>query len=190
LNSIARVRTPKLPSFGHWRLASPHRWAFVIYGRELCPHLLTFEAEEPQYPLTVSFAGGHNTPPFKQCNPPRSQSMFHFALYSSCLLTSSERPTPLDRGGRSLKASHYGMHLRLMSLTGARLNLTRDFPFLATFTNSIFWGSYNRTDQGCFRQVTVVTLRYRTPLVSTSEWPTPVHAIFRAGTRSTTVKNP
>ena len=116
--------------------------------------------------------------------------MFHFALYSSCLLTSSERPTPLDRGGRSLKASHYGMHLRLMSLTGARLNLTRDFPFLATFTNSIFWGSYNRTDQGCLRQVTVVTLRYRTPLVSTSEWPTPVHAIFRTGTPSPLRKIP
>jgi len=57
-----RVRTPKLPSFGHWRLASLHRGAFFIYGRELCPHLITFEAEEPQYPLTVSFAGGHKHP--------------------------------------------------------------------------------------------------------------------------------
>ena len=28
------------------------------------------------------------------------------------------------------------------------------------------------------------------PFVSTSEWPTPVHAIFRAGTRSAVAKNP
>jgi hypothetical protein len=34
-----------LPSFGHWRLASFHRGAFFIDGRELCPHLLTFEAD-------------------------------------------------------------------------------------------------------------------------------------------------
>ena len=54
-----------MPNFGHWRLASLHRGAFFIYGRELCPHLLTFDEEEPEYAFTVSFAGGHKHPPIE-----------------------------------------------------------------------------------------------------------------------------
>jgi hypothetical protein len=55
---------------------------------------------------------------------------------------------------RNLEANYYGMHFRLLSMSDTSLNLTQDFTL---FRDCL--GSYNRTHQGCFRQVTVVTVK-------------------------------
>jgi hypothetical protein len=89
---------------------------------------------------------------------------------------------------RNLQANHYGMHFGLLSLTDASLNLTQDSTFLSDLHKS-----------HVFRVVQSYRPRMlpaghggdglvMIPFVSTSEWPTPVHAIFRAGTRSTASK--
>ena len=51
------------------------------------------------------------------------------------------------------------MYIRLMGLIDASLHLTNDSAFLRGLHESHVLESYNRTDQGCFRQVTVVTVR-------------------------------
>ena len=91
--------------------------------------------------------------------------------------------------GRSLNASHYGMHIRLMSLIEGSMNLTNDFPLLRGLHKSHLFRIVQADRPGMLQAGNGGDGSALISFVSTSEWPTPVNAIFRAGTRSTMAKN-
>jgi hypothetical protein len=49
----------KRSSLGRRPFASIHSRGFFVEVLELCAHLLTFDEEEREYPLTVTFTGCH-----------------------------------------------------------------------------------------------------------------------------------
>ena len=93
------------------------------------------------------------------------------------------------RGRRNLDTGHYGMHIRLMRLIDARLNLTPEPSFLC-WLNEFHVFRVVQTDRpGMLQAGHRGDGSALISFVSTSERPTPVHAVFRAGTRSTIAKN-
>ena len=82
------------------------------------------------------------------------------------------------------------MHIRLMGLIEGSLNLTHDLAFLRGLHESHVFRVVQPDGPGMFQAGYGGDDPVMKPFVSTSEWPTPVHAIFRAGTRSTISKNP
>jgi hypothetical protein len=91
---------------------------------------------------------------------------------------------------RNLKASHYGMHIRLMCLIEGSLNLTHDFAFLCGLHESQVFRVVQPDGPGMLQAGNGGDSSALISFVSTRKWPTPVRAAFRAGTRSTISKNP
>jgi hypothetical protein len=60
------VNGRKLSNLWRRTFASIHSGTFSIEDLELCVHLLAFDAEQCEYPLTVRFAGCHKVHPLKQ----------------------------------------------------------------------------------------------------------------------------
>jgi hypothetical protein len=102
-------------------------------------------------------------------------------------VASSERIVCAPR--RNLEARHYCMHIRLMGLIEGSLNLTHDFAFLRGLHKSHVSRVVQSDGPGMLQAGYGGDGSVMIPFVSTSEWPTPVHAIFRAGTRSAVAKN-
>jgi len=82
------------------------------------------------------------------------------------------------------------MHICLMGLIEGRLNLTHDFAFLRGLHESHVFRVVQADRPGMLQAGNGCDGSALISFVSTSEWPTPVNAIFRAGTRSTFSKNP
>src|ERR1017187_8225986 len=80
------------------------------------------------------------------------------------------------------------MHIRLMSLIDARLNLTLEFPFLCGLNEFHIFRVVQSDRPGMLPAGYGCDGSALISFVSTSEWPTPILAIFRAGTRSTIAK--
>lgn len=80
------------------------------------------------------------------------------------------------------------MHIRLMGLIEGSLNLTHDYAFLRGLHESHVFRVVQPDGPGMLQAGYGGDRAVIIPFVSTSEWPTPVHAIFRAGTRGTTAK--
>src|ERR1039457_7116296 len=98
------------------------------------------------------------------------------------------RTTIAILSAQNSEANDCGMHYRWLSLSDLSPNLAHDFAFLCSLHESHLLRvvqSYGpgmlQAGHGGDRSVVI-------PFVSTSEWPTPVHAIYRAGTRSTIAK--
>src|ERR1019366_9466528 len=81
------------------------------------------------------------------------------------------------------------MHIRLMGWIEGRLKLTHDSAFLRSLYESHVLRVVQPDRPGMLQAGNGGDCSALISFVSTGEWPTPVHAIFRAGTRSTISKN-
>jgi hypothetical protein len=77
----------------------------------------------------------------------------------------------------------------LMSSIDARLNLTLESPFLRRFNEFHIFRVVQSDGPGMLQAGHRGDDSTLIPFVSTGERPTPIHAIFRTGTRSTIAKN-
>ena|ERR1035441_10293575 len=87
-----------------------------------------------------------------------------------------------------LEAGHYSTLYRWLSLGDISPNLAHDFAFLCSLHESHLLRVVQSHGPGMLQAGHGGDRSAVIPFVSTSEWPTPVHAIYRAGTRSTIAK--